>query len=69
VDETDKALRLARITELGEKVFGNKEKANRWLRKQKRSLDGQSPLTYLGSEAGARVVEEMLLRIDSGILP
>jgi uncharacterized protein (DUF2384 family) len=34
VDETDKALRLARITELGEKVFGNKEKANRWLRKQ-----------------------------------
>jgi putative toxin-antitoxin system antitoxin component (TIGR02293 family) len=68
VDETDKALRLARIAEMANKVFGDKEKAHRWLRKSKRSLDGHAPLTYLSSETGARVVEEMLFRIESGIL-
>jgi putative toxin-antitoxin system antitoxin component (TIGR02293 family) len=67
-EETDKALRLARIAELANKAFGDKDKARRWLRKPKRSLDGETPLVYLGSETGARVVEEMLLRIESGIL-
>lgn len=68
VDETDKALRLARIAEMANKVFGDKEKAHRWLRKSKRSLDGKTPLAYLSSETGARIVEEMLFRIESGIL-
>jgi putative toxin-antitoxin system antitoxin component (TIGR02293 family) len=68
VDETDKALRLARTAELANKVFGDREKAHRWLRKPKRSLDGDTPLAYLSSETGARVVEDMLLRIESGIL-
>jgi uncharacterized protein (DUF2384 family) len=30
-------------------------------------LGGETPLAYLSSEAGARVVEEMLDRIDYGI--
>jgi hypothetical protein len=51
VDETDKALRLARIAELANKVFGDKAKAQRWLRKPKRSLDGVSPVHYLSSES------------------
>jgi putative toxin-antitoxin system antitoxin component (TIGR02293 family) len=68
VEETDKALRLSRIAALAEKVFGDPEKARRWMRKPKLILDGDAPLVYLASEAGARVVEEMLNRIDSGIL-
>ncbi len=68
IDETDKALRLARIAEFASKVFGDKDKAQRWLRKPKRSLDGDTPVNYLTSEAGARVVEDMLVRIDSGML-
>ncbi|HEY7246942.1 MAG TPA: antitoxin Xre/MbcA/ParS toxin-binding domain-containing protein [Xanthobacteraceae bacterium] len=68
VEETDKALRLARIAELADRVFGSREKSRRWLRKEKRSLGGDTPLDFLSSEAGARVVEEMLLRIDNGIL-
>ena len=47
---------------------GLRTEAHRWLRKPKRSLDGEPPLSYLASEAGARLVEEMLYRIDSGIL-
>ena len=67
IEETDKALRLDRIAEQAERVFGEPEKAQRWLRKPKRELKGETPLSHLASEAGARVVEEMLFRIEHGI--
>ena len=67
VEETDKALRLDRIAEQAGRVFGEAEKAQRWLRKPKRELTGETPLAYLASEAGARVVEEMLFRIEHGV--
>jgi putative toxin-antitoxin system antitoxin component (TIGR02293 family) len=68
-EETDKALRLARIVTRAESLFGDKTKAHGWLRKPKRVLNGATPLDYLASEAGARTVEEMLDRIDLGVLP
>jgi len=66
VEETDRAVRLARVADLAERIFGDKEKAHRWLRKPKRTLGQAAPLTYLASEAGARLVEDMLWRIDYG---
>ncbi|MEZ2142411.1 antitoxin Xre/MbcA/ParS toxin-binding domain-containing protein [Bradyrhizobium sp. DN5] len=68
VEETDKAVRLARVDRLAANVFGEPAKAHRWLRKPKKALGGETPLAYLATEAGARVVEEMLHRIDHGIL-
>ncbi|MGY4629598.1 type II RES/Xre toxin-antitoxin system antitoxin [Bradyrhizobium sp. USDA 4486] len=68
VEETDKAVRLARVDRLAANVFGDASKAHRWLRKPKKALRGETPLAYLATEAGARVVEEMLHRIDHGIL-
>lgn len=68
VEETDKAVRLARVDRLAANVFGEAAKAHRWLRKPKKALGGETPLAYLATEAGARVVEEMLHRIDHGIL-
>lgn len=67
VEETDKALRLVRVAVHANRVFGDPEKAHRWLRKPKGALDGETPLAYLASEAGARIVEDMLLRIEHGI--
>jgi putative toxin-antitoxin system antitoxin component (TIGR02293 family) len=67
VEETDKALRLKRIAAQTERTFGDATKANRWLRKPKRELGELTPLNFLASEAGARKVEEMLLRIEHGI--
>ena len=64
--ESDRATRLARVTALAEQTFGDKAQADRWLRKPKRALGGATPLAYLLDEAGARRVEEMLYRIDSG---
>ncbi len=67
VEETDKALRLERIAALADRVFGDHEKADRWLRKPKRQLVGKTPVAFLASESGARTVEEMLYRIDYGM--
>jgi putative toxin-antitoxin system antitoxin component (TIGR02293 family) len=65
-EETDKALRLARIGKLAQSVFGDADKAGRWMRKPKTSLGGAAPLAYLASENGARLIEDMLYRIDAG---
>ncbi len=67
VEETDKALRLKRIADLAELVFSDAAKAHRWMRQPKRALSGETPLAYLASENGGRVVEEMLRRIEHGI--
>ncbi len=68
IEETDKALRLERIAGLAGRAFGDMAKANRWLRKPKQQLAGATPLAYLMSEAGARVVEDMLTRIEYGMI-
>jgi len=65
-DESDRAVRVARIASLAEEVFGDDEKASRWLRKPKQRFEGRSPLELLRTEAGARLVEEMLLQLDYG---
>ena len=67
VEETDRAMRLQRVAGQAAKVFGNPDKANRWMRKPKQQLGGKTPLAYLASEAGARTVEEMLVRIEYGM--
>jgi putative toxin-antitoxin system antitoxin component (TIGR02293 family) len=65
-DESDRAVRIARITSLAEEVFGADAKAGRWLRKPKTRFEGRTPLEMLRTEAGARLVEEMLLQLDYG---
>jgi putative toxin-antitoxin system antitoxin component (TIGR02293 family) len=65
-DESDRAVRIARVTSLAEEVFGDDAKASRWLRKAKTRFEGRSPLEMLRTEAGARLVEEMLLQLDYG---
>jgi putative toxin-antitoxin system antitoxin component (TIGR02293 family) len=65
-DESDRAVRIARITSLAEEVFGDDTKASRWLRKAKARFEGRPPLELLRTEAGARLVEEMLLQLDYG---
>jgi putative toxin-antitoxin system antitoxin component (TIGR02293 family) len=66
-EETDRALRLARVASDADRVFGNEEKASRWLRKPHTRLGGRAPLALLASEAGTAVVEEMLGQIEHGM--
>lgn len=66
-DESDRAVRIARIAALAGHVFGDPVRSWRWLRSPKRQFQGRSPLQLLGSEAGARLIEELLYRIDEGM--
>jgi putative toxin-antitoxin system antitoxin component (TIGR02293 family) len=66
-DESDRAVRLARIAALAEQVFGDSKRRWNWLRTEKRQFGGRSPLQLLVTEAGARLVEELLYRIDEGM--
>ena len=66
-DESDRVVRVARVVALCEEVFGERERGWRWLRDAKRQFQGRSPLDLLATEAGARLVEELLYRIDEGM--
>ena len=67
MDETDKALRLQRIASQAERVFDDHDKAHRWLRRPQHALGNEAPIAFLASETGARLIEDMLVRIDQGI--
>jgi putative toxin-antitoxin system antitoxin component (TIGR02293 family) len=66
-DEVDRAIRLARVQTKADRVFGEAERASLWLRSPNKRLSGQSPLQVLKTEAGAMLVEEMLVQIDHGM--
>jgi putative toxin-antitoxin system antitoxin component (TIGR02293 family) len=66
VDESDRAVRLLRIQSLAEATFGDKEKANLWLRRPLTELGGETPLDVAQTEAGARVIETIIGKIAWG---
>jgi putative toxin-antitoxin system antitoxin component (TIGR02293 family) len=66
-EESDKAVRVARITSLAEQTFGESDRAWRWMRKPKRRFQGRTPIEMLATEAGARLVEEMIHQVDDGV--
>ncbi len=66
-EESDRAVRVARITAMAEQVFGEAERAWRWLRKPKQRFDGRTPLDLLATDAGARLVEDLVAQIDDGL--
>ena len=66
-EEQDRAFRLAHIQLEADRVFGNPEKASRWLRTPNNRLSGQTPLSVLQSESGASLVAEMLVQLDHGM--
>jgi putative toxin-antitoxin system antitoxin component (TIGR02293 family) len=66
-EESDRVVRVARIAALAEEVFADEDRAWRWLRAVKRQFQGRTPLQLLATEAGARLVEELLYRIDNGM--
>lgn len=67
LEETDRALRVVKVLALADRVFGNHDKALRWLRRQNQRLEGRTPLEMLRSEVGGDLVRQMLYQIDEGI--
>jgi putative toxin-antitoxin system antitoxin component (TIGR02293 family) len=66
IEESDRVVRLTRIQALAEDMFNDVDKANRWLREELGILDGKSPLEVARTEAGARLIEQLLAKLDWG---
>jgi putative toxin-antitoxin system antitoxin component (TIGR02293 family) len=66
-DESDRLARLGRIHQRAIEALGSADKAQRWLTRPNRALEGVAPITVLGSDAGAVVVEQILGRIEHGV--
>ena len=67
-DESDRVVRIVRVVNLGENAFGDSVRFWKWFRAPKRRFDGRSPLQVLRTEAGARVVEELLIGLEEGFV-
>ncbi len=66
IEESERVVRLTRIQARAEDVFGDVQKANRWLRESLPILDGKAPLELARTESGARLIEQLLAKIDWG---
>ena len=64
----DRLYRLARIVAFAEQVFEHPDRAHRWLQQPQRGLGDRRPFDLLQNEAGAREVEDLLGRIEYGVL-
>jgi putative toxin-antitoxin system antitoxin component (TIGR02293 family) len=64
----DRLYRLARIVALAEQVFEDTGRAHSWLREPQRGLGYRIPLELMRTEVGAREVENLLGRIEYGVL-
>jgi putative toxin-antitoxin system antitoxin component (TIGR02293 family) len=60
--------RIARVAAQAFAVFGSEEKAAVWLRRPNRALNGDLPVHLLDTDVGARQVEDILGRIEHGIV-
>lgn len=67
-DESDRVLRIARLTERVVDLFeGNLGEARRWLISPRRALGGSAPLDFARTEVGAREVEQLVERLEEGV--
>lgn len=65
--ESDRLARVVRTIARAEEALGDRDRARRWLRKANRALAGRRPIDLLDSDAGTRMVERVLGRVEHGI--
>jgi putative toxin-antitoxin system antitoxin component (TIGR02293 family) len=64
----DRILRFARLYRLAVDLYdGNEAAARTWLTRPARALEGQTPLDFADTEAGAHEVETLIGRLEHGV--
>jgi len=64
----DKWLRVLSISARAGEVFANRDKALEWLQTPSPALHGATPLHAIETESGYQEVEDILGRIEYGVL-
>lgn len=67
-DESDRLYRLARVAAHAMAVFGAEDKVAAWLRRPNRALNGEMPVRLLDTDLGVRQVEDVLGRLEYGLV-
>ena len=68
-DESDRVLRLSTLFDLATDLFeGDTEGARRWLESPQAGLGGEVPFEFASTEVGAREVENLILRLEHGVI-
>jgi putative toxin-antitoxin system antitoxin component (TIGR02293 family) len=65
-DESDRIARVARVAALAMEAFG-RDAGLQWLREPNAALGERIPLAMLGTDAGARQVEQIIGRVEHGV--
>jgi putative toxin-antitoxin system antitoxin component (TIGR02293 family) len=60
------AIRVARIVAHATATFGDRKKADRWLRRPQPRFGERTPMDIAETEFGAQQVEEALVQLDEG---
>lgn len=68
VHEGERAVRLMRLFERAKQVFGTDENTRGWFSARILALGRKTPLEYAQTEPGAREVEDIIGRIEEGIV-
>ena len=66
-DESERVLRLFRLYFRAMEVFEDGDRALRWFSSHPKALGGRTPLEFARTEPGARLVEDLLGRIEDGV--
>ncbi len=67
-DESDRLYRVARVAGQAVTLLGSEEAASAWLRRPNRALGGEPPVRLLDTDIGARQVEDVLGRLEHGVI-
>ena len=68
-DESDRVLRASRIFDLAVDLFeGDVAGARQWLQARQPGLGGEVPIEFASTEVGAREVENLIGRLEHGVI-
>jgi putative toxin-antitoxin system antitoxin component (TIGR02293 family) len=66
-DESERVLRIGKLYRRALQVFEDPKRATKWFSSKPKALAGKTPLELMKTEFGARLVEDLLGRIEHGV--
>ena len=66
--ESDRLVRVARVVAQAWQVLGSLPRARAWMNRNNRALGGEMPLHVLDTEIGEKLVEDLLGRVEHGVI-
>jgi len=66
--ESDRLFRVARVAAHAISALGSSQVAAQWLHRPNRGLGGNSPIMYLDTDIGAEQVDDILTRLEHGVI-